>query len=255
MTLSRSVPAFSSCLVGRRERAGEGRAGPASLLLHHLCGVRVTCLGLNLLPLSLLGDPGPQFLYLHSGANKFCLTSAHELLGEFDESLKGIWESLGGRGLGGSPWGRKTQSLQSQGHDPSTSGSPSHGASVSLYPADEGAEARGEDALADPDGRDLCPEASTSLGAAPRLPSPPPGPRPGCLCRAEPASPGSGEAAGTVPTPWAGGLAGAGRGQLERDSRPGSSITPGCPSGFEGVSWKGELRHLSAHRACHGGTG
>ena len=135
--------------------------------------MRVTCLGLNLLPLSLLGDPGPQFLYLHSGANKFCLTSAHELLGEFDESLKGIWESLGGRGLGGSPWGRKTQSLQSQGHDPSTSGSPSHGASVSLYPADEGAEARGEDALADPGGRDLCPEASTSLGAAPRLPTPP----------------------------------------------------------------------------------
>lgn len=132
MTPSRSVPALSSCLVGRRERAGEGRAGPASLLLRHLCGVRVTCLGLNLLPLSLLGDPGPQFCYLYSGANKFCLTSAHELLGEFDESLKGIWELLGGRGLGGSPWGRKTQSLPSQGRDPSTSGSPSHGASVSF---------------------------------------------------------------------------------------------------------------------------
>lgn len=101
----------------------------------------------------------------------------------------------------------------------------------------------------------LPPEASTSLGAALRLPSPPPGPHPGCLCRAELASPGSGEAAGTVPTPWAGRLAGAGRGQLERDSRPGSSITPGCPSGFEGVSWKGELRHFSAHRACHGGGG
>ncbi|XP_017910744.1 PREDICTED: rap1 GTPase-activating protein 1 isoform X2 [Capra hircus] len=67
----------------------------------------------------------------------------------------------------------------------------------------------------------LPPEASTSLGAAPRLPSPPPGPHLGCLCRAELASPGSGEAAGTVPTPWAGRLAGAGRGQLERDSRPG----------------------------------
>ena len=37
VTLSRSVPAFSSCLVGRRERAGEGRAGPASLLLHYHC--------------------------------------------------------------------------------------------------------------------------------------------------------------------------------------------------------------------------
>lgn len=105
----------------------------------------------------MLGDPGPQLPYLYSGANKFCLTSARELLGEFDESLKGIWESLGGRGLGGSPLGRKTQSLLSRGRDPSTSGSPFHGTPVSLYPADEGAEARGEGAPADPGGRDLCP--------------------------------------------------------------------------------------------------
>lgn len=90
------------------------------------------------------------------------------------------------------------------------------------------------------------PEASTSLGPTPRLPSPPPGPCPGCLCRVEPSSPGSGEAAGTVPIPWAGRLAGAGRGQLEQDSRPGSSITLGCRSGFEGVSWKEEL-DISVH--------
>lgn len=172
-----------------------------------------------------------------------------------DESLKGTWESLGGRGLGGSPWDGKIQSLPSQGWDPSTAVSLFHGVSVSLYPADEAAEARGEMLWQIQADGTSTPEASTSLGPAPRLPSPPPGPCPGCLCRMEPSSPGSGEAAGTVPTPWAGGPAGAGRGQLERDSRPGSSITLGCRSGFEGVSWKGELRHLGARRACCGGGG
>ena len=196
----------------------------------------------------MLGDPGPQFPYLYSGANKFCLTSAHELLGEFDESLKGIWESLGGRGLGGSPLVPRAGPLHIW-------------LPISWHvrlplPCRRGCRStrRGCSGRSGRTGP-LPPEASTSLGATPRLPSPPPGPHPGCLCRAELASPGSGEAAGTVPTPWAGRLAGAGRGQLERDSRPGSSITPGCPSGFEGVSWKGELRHFSAHRACHGGGG
>ena len=181
------------------------------------------------------------------------------MLTGFNESLKGTWESLGGRGLRGSPWDGKIQSLPSQGRDPSTAVSLFHGTSVSVYPADEAAEARGEMLWQIQADGTSSPEASTSLGPAPRLPSPSPGEgllaHVRALCRAEPSSPRSGEAAGTVPTPWAGRLAGAGRGQLERDSRPGSSITLGCHSGFEGVSRKGELRHLGARRACYGGSG
>ena len=127
-------------------------------------------------------------------------------------------------------------------------------------PCRRGRRGTRRDALADPGGRDLLPRGQHQPGACPSPTQPfswggPPGPCPGCLCRAEPSSPRSGEAAGTVPTPWAGRLAGAGRGQLERDSRPGSSITLGCHSGFEGVSRKGELRHLGARRACYGGSG
>lgn len=99
------------------------------------------------------------------------------------------------------------------------------------------------------------PEASTSLWAAPASPALLLAHCLGCLCRAEPSRPGSGEAAGTIPTPWAGGPAGAGSGHLKQDSRPGHPSPLGAPLDSGGVSWKGGLRHLSAYRAYCGGRG
>lgn len=58
--------------------------------------------------------------------------------------------------------------------------------------------------------RTSAPKATTSLCAAPCLPNPPRAHHLGCLCRAEPSRPGSGEAAGVILTPRAGGQAGQG---------------------------------------------
>lgn len=60
---------------------------------------------------------------------------------------------------------------------------------------------------------------------------------------------GAGKLLAPSPPPGLGVQLGQGEVSWNRNSRPGSSITPGCPSGFKGVSWKGELRHLSARRA------
>lgn len=199
----------------------------------------------------LLGDRRPQFPYLYNGANKCCLTSAHEFLGGSDGSLKGTWELLGGTGLGGSQWDGKTQSLELQGWAlPHLS--PCFTVPPSPLPC---RNTRGRCCVKSRQTGPLPPRPAPACGLPPASPALLLAHCLGCLCRAEPSRPGSGEAAGTIPTPWAGGPAGAGSGHLKQDSRPGHPSPLGGPLDSGGVSWKGGLRHLSAYRAYCGSRG
>jgi len=102
--------------------------------------------------------------------------------------------------------------------------------------------------------RTSAPKASTSLGVAP---CPHLGHPSGLSLRGGAIQTWEGEAAGIIPTPEAG----AGRGQLKQNTRPGlpplqalhHTWVPLWTHGEQ--DGRGGLRYLSAYRAYHGGSG
>lgn len=102
----------------------------------------------------------------------------------------------------------------------------------------------------------LPPRPPPACGLPPISPALPSAHHLGCLCRAEPSRPGSGEAAGVTLTPPGGG-AGLAQGVVSCSKTAGLACSQlGPPSHFNGpldsggqAGWDGGLSCLSAHRA------
>lgn len=148
---------------------------------------------------------------------------------------------MGGRGLGGSQWDGKTQSLELQGwalpHLSPCFTVPPSPLTLQMRPQKHKVKMLCQ---IQADGTSA-PEASTSLWAAPRLASPPPGPLSGLSLQGGAIQTWERGSCWHHPHPLGWGAGWGREWSLETGLQAWPSITPGCPSGLRGSELEGGI--------------